>query len=272
MTMKKTPMKSRRAVALWLGSVMLILWLSFAAVLTWCTAKTMDRYLEKENGQIAANIESAARLRYLAETPEAEEEVKAFWIWDGANSHWLNNSFGGGLLRRTNQKPQTAVAIYGGDGQLLEKGENSFFIRYITEENWYSQESDMVSDGVAKTLYDPSQITKTALDVIRRTDWIAMRFTGTMEDGYLKCSRIEYISYGDYADIAAAHYGSGSYERHKRIQEMEERYGLTWEILMASDYDAADQQVWYTLHGSVSLYDPGDSVEVNGVVYEDLMD
>lgn len=269
---KKAPPSSRRAAALWLGSVMLAVWLVFAAVITWCTAETMDRYLEKENSQIASNIIDAARLHYFAEEPEIQEDVKAYWIWDGANSDWLNNSFGGGLLRRTNHAPQTAVAVYDGDGELLEKSENSFFIRYITEENWYSQASDMDDDGIAKTLYDPSQITKTALDVIRRTDWIAMRFTGTMENGYLTPSKIEYISYRAYADIASEHYGSGSYERHKRIQEMEEKYGLTWETLMASSYDAEDQQVYYTLHGNVSLYSPGDPLELNGVVYDDLME
>ena len=225
---KKSSIRSRWAVALWVGCTFLTIWVIFAAVITWCTAKTMDRYLEEENGQIASNIINAAQLQRLADNPEIQEEIKAYWIWDGTNSDWLDNSFGGGLLRNTNHDPQTAVAVYNGDEKLLEYSENSFYIRYITEENWYTQESDMDYDGVAKTLYDPSQITKTALQVIQRTDWIAMRFTGSIEDGYLTPSKIEYVSYDTYRDIAASRYGSGSYERHQRIQEMEDLYGLTF--------------------------------------------
>lgn len=269
---KKSSIRSRWAVALWVGCTFLTIWIIFAAVITWCTAKTMDRYLEEENGQIASNIINAAQLQRLADNPEIQEEIKAYWIWDGTNSDWLDNSFGGGLLRSSNHDPQTAVAVYNGDEKLLEYSENSFYIRYITEENWYTQESDMDYDGVAKTLYDPSQITKTALQVIQRTDWIAMRFTGTIEDGYLTPSKIEYVSYDTYRDIAASRYGSGSYERHQRIQEMEDLYGLTWETLLVSSYDAEGQQVYYTLDGDVSYYTAGDSLELNGVVYDDLMD
>ena len=271
--MKKKPsIKSRWAVALWLGGSFLAIWLIFAAVITWCTAKTMDRYLEKENGEIASNIINAAQLQRLANDSEIHVETKDYWIWDGVNSNWLNNSFSGGLLRSTNHKPQTAVALYDGECNLLEKNENAFYIRYITENNWYTQESDMDYDGVAKTLYDPSWITKTEVSVIQRTDWIAMRFTGTLENGFLQASKIEYIKDGTFRSISASHYPDGSYERHKRIQDMEQRYGLSWETLMVSSYDAKDQQVYYTLSGDASLYTPGDSLVVDNVFYQDLMD
>lgn len=269
---RREPISSGWGLTLWLGTVLLTIWLIFALVLTWCTAKTIDRYLEKENGQIASNIINATGLQRLAEDPEIEEETKAYWIWAGTNSDWLDNGFGGGLLRRTNIPPQTAVAVYDGEGELLERSENAFYIRYITEENWYTQESDMDYDGVVKTLYDPSQITQTALQVIQRTDWIAMRVTGTVESGYLTPSKIEYISYDAYRDIAVSHYGSGSYERHKRIQEMESLYNLTWDTLLVSSYEAENQQVYYTLNGDVSCYTAGDSLKLSGVVYSDLMD
>ena len=269
---KKAPVKSRWALALWLGCIFTVIWFLFSVVITWCTAKTMDRYLEKENGQIASNIINAAQLQRLANDPEIQAETKDYWIWDGVNSDWLNNSFSGGLLRSTNHEPQTAVAVYDGEGNLLEKNENAFYIRYITEENWYTQESDMDYEGVAKTLYDPSQITKTALQVIQRTDWIAMRFTGTLESGILQASKIEYINDDTFRDISMSHYPDGSYERHQRIQDMELRYGLTWETLMVSSYDAEDQQVYYTLNGDASLYTPGDSLVIDNVHYNDLMD
>ena len=148
--MKKKPsVRSGTAVALWLGCVLGILWLLFCIVITWCTARTMDRYLEKENGEIASNIVNAAQLQRLADDPELLAETKAYWLWDGVNSDWLNNSFGGGFLRSTNYEPQTAVAVYDGEGNLLEKNENAFYIRYITQENWNTQESDMAYDGVA---------------------------------------------------------------------------------------------------------------------------
>lgn len=270
--MKKTSIKSRWALALWIGCIFIAVWLVFSVVITWCTAKTMDRYLEKENGQISSNIINAAQLQRLANDPTIQEDTKDYWIWDGVNSDWLINSFGGGLLRSTNHEPQTAVVLYDGEGNLLEKNENAFYVRYITEENWYTQESDMDYDGVAKTLYDPSWITKTEVSVIQRTDWIAMRFTGTLENGYLHASKIEYVSHDTYRDLAAAHYPDGSYERHQRIQDMELRYGLTWETLMVSSYDAKDQQVYYTLSGDASLYTPGDSLVVDNVFYQDLMD
>lgn len=269
---QKTSFRTRRTLTLWISFLFLAVWLAFSAVITWCTAKTMDRYLEEENGGIASNIVAAARLQTLAEEPELYEDARQYWIWDGTNSDWLDNSFGGGLLRPTNYEPQTAVAVYNGEGELLEKTDNSFFIWYITEENWYTQESDMYYDGVAKTLYDPSEITQLALQVIRRTDWIAMRFTGTLENGYLTPSKIEYISNTQYRDLAFSKYGDGSYERHKRIQEMENQYGLTWETLIASSYDAPGQQVYYTLNGNVSRYTPGDSLVIDTVAYEDLMD
>jgi len=269
---KKAPVKSRWALALWIGCIFTAVWLIFSVVITWCTAKTMDRYLEKENGQIASNIINAAQLQRLANDPTIQEDTKDYWIWDGVNSDWLNNSFGGGLLRRTNHDPQTAVALYNGEGNLLEKNENAFYIRYITEENWYTQESDMDYEGVAKTLYDPSQITKTALQVIQRTDWIAMRFTGTLENGILQASKIEYINDDTFRDISMSHYPDGSYERHQRIQDMEQRYGLAWETLMVSSYDAENQQVYYTLNGDVSYYNPGDALVIDNVFYADLMD
>ena len=75
-----------------------------------------------------------------------------------------------------------------------------------------------------------------------------------------------------YRDIAVSHYPDGSYERHLRIQDMEQRYGLSWETLMVSSYDAKDQQVYYTLSGDASLYTPGDSLVVDNVFYQDLMD
>ena len=265
-------MKAKRGMTLWIGFVFLAIWLVFSLVLTWCAAKTMDRYLEEENGQIASNIINAAQLQKWADEPEVGEETIDYWIWDGVNSNWLNNDFGGGLLRRTSHDPQTAVAVYDGASNLLEHSENSFYIRYITEENWHTQASDMDYDGVAKTLYDPSQITKLTLQVIQRTDWIALRFTGTLEDGFLIPSKIEYISHSAFRDLAATHYGDGSYQRHQRIQEMEERHGLRWETLMASDYDAEGQQVYYTLNGYASCYDPGDPLTLNGVAYQDLMD
>ena len=269
---KKTPIKAKWALALWLGCVFMVIWLVFSVVITWCTAKTMDRYLEKENGQIASNIINAAQLQRLANDPTIQEDTKDYWIWDGVNSDWLNNSFGGGLLRHTNHEPQTAVVLYDGDGNLLEKNENAFYVRYITEANWYTQESDMDYDGVAKTLYDPSWITKTEVSVIQRTDWIAMRFTGTLENGFLNASKIEYISDDTFRDISASHYPDGSYERHQRIQDMEQRYGLSWETLMVSSYDAEGQQVYYTLNGDASLYTPGDSLVIDNVFYHDLMD
>lgn len=269
---KKASIKSRWAVALWLGCIFTVIWFVFSVVITWCTAKTMDRYLEQENGQIASNIINAAQLQRLANDPEIHIETKDYWIWDGINSNWLNNSFGGGLLRSTNHKPQSAVALYDGEGNLLEKNENAFYIRYITEENWYTQESDMDYDGVAKTLYDPSWITKTEVSVIQRTDWIAMRFTGTLENGILHSSKIEYIRDDTFRSISASHYPDGSYERHQRIQDMEQKHGLEWETLMASSYDAEGQQVYYTLDGDASLYTPGDSLVVENVFYADLMD
>lgn len=269
---EKTPIKSRWAIALWLGCTAMTIWLVFCVIITWCTALTMDRYLEKENGQIASNITNAAQLQRLANDSKILEETKDYWIWDGVNSDWLNNSFEGGLLRSTNHKPESAVVIYDGEGNLLEKNENSFYIRYITEDNWHTQQSDMDYDGVAKALYDPSQITKIAVGVIQRTDWIAMRFTGTLENGYLKASKIEYISHDTYSDLLESHYPSGSYERHIRIQDMEQRYGLSWITLMASSYDAEGQQVYYTLNGDVSYYTPGDSISVGNVIYQDLME
>lgn len=268
----KQGISSRRGAALWIGLLSAVIWFLFAFVITWCTAVTMDRYLEKENGQIASNIIAAAQLQRLADEPGILEETRDYWIWDGTNSNWLDNTFGGGLLRSTNCEPQSAVAVYNGEGELLEKNENAFYIRYITEENWHTQESDMAYDGVAKTLYDPSEITKLALQVIRRTDWIAMRFTGTLTDGCLTPSKIEYISYDTYRDLSRTRYGSGSYERHQRIREMEERFGLRWETLMASSYDAPGQKVYYTLNADVSCYTPGDALVVENVAYSDLMD
>ena len=269
---EKAPVKSRWAIALWLGCTSMVIWFVFSAIITWCTAMTMDRYLEKENGQIASNIINAAQLQRLANDPEIHEETRNYWIWDGVNSDWLNNSFGGGLLRSTNHEPQTAVALYDGEGNLLEKNENAFYVRYITEENWYTQESDMDYDGVAKTLYDPSQITKTVVGVIQRTDWIAMRFTGTLENGYLHASKIEFISHRTYSDLLESHYPNGSFERHLRIQDMEQQYGLAWETLATSSYDSEGQQVYYTLNSDVSYYTPGDSLIVDNVFYQDLMD
>ena len=269
---RKQAISSRCGAALWIGLLSAVIWLLFAFSITWCTAVAMDRYLEKENGQIASNIVSAAQLQRLADEPGILEETRDYWIWDGTNSHWLDNSFGGGLLRSTDYEPQSAVAVYDGEGKLLEKNENAFYIRYITEENWHTQESDMAYDGVAKTLYDPSEITKLALQVIRRTDWIAMRFTGTLTDGCLTPSKIEYFSYDTYRDLSRTCYGSGSYERHQRIREMEERFGLRWETLMASSYDAPGQKVYYTLNADVSCYTPGDALVVENVAYSDLMD
>ena len=269
---KKSAIKARWATALWLGGIFLLVWIIFMTVLTWCTAKTMDRYLEKENGQIASNIVSAAQLQKLAEDPALQAETGDYWIWSGTNSNWLNNNFSGGLLRTTRQKPQTAVALYDGNGKLLEKSGNCFYIYYMTEESWKTQELDMHYDGVAKALYDPSWITDVALQVIQRNDWIALRFTGTIEDGYLTPSRIEDIRESEYRSIAAAHYGDGSYERHQRIQEMEAKYGLQWDTLLASSNDAADQQTYYVLNGAVSYYDPGEALEVDGISYKNLMD
>ena len=265
-------MKARYGMVLRIGSVFLAIWIVFSGVMTWCTAKTMDRYLEEENSQIASNLIHAAQLQRFADDPNMEQEIKDYWIWDGVNSNWLDNQFGGGLLRHTDPDPQTAVALYSGNGELVEYSENSFYIQYMTEEHWHTQASDMDYDGVAKTLYDPSQITTTALQVIQRTDWIAMRFTGTLENGYLTASKIEYIPYDAYRDLQTSYYGDGSYQRHQRIQEMEERYGLTWETLMASNYDAEGQQVYYTLNGHVSYYIAGKSLKVGGVVYGNLMD
>lgn len=268
----KRGISSRCGAALWIGLMLAVVWLLFACVITWCTAVAMDRYLEEENGQIASNIVAAAQLQRLADEPGILEETRDYWIWDGANSNWLDNSFGGGLLRSTNYDPQSAVAVYNGEGELLEQNENAFYIRYITEENWYSQESDMAYDGVAKTLYDPSEITKLALRVIRRTDWIALRFTGTLEDGYLTPSKIEYISYDAYRDLSAPRYGNGSFERHQRIRDMEERFGLKWETLLVSSYEADNQQIYYTLNADISSYTPGDSLVIENVAYSDLMD
>ena len=265
-------MKAKYGMALRIGSVFLAIWIVFSVVMTWCTAKTMDRYLEEENSQIASNLIHAAQLQRFADDPNMEQEIKDYWIWDGVNSNWLDNQFGGGLLRHTDHDPQTAVALYSGNGELVEYSENSFYIQYMTEEHWHTQASDMDYDGVAKTLYDPSQITTTALQVIQRTDWIAMRFTGTLENGYLTASKIEYIPYDAYRDLQTSYYGDGSYQRHQRIQEMEERYGLTWETLMASNYDTEGQQVYYTLNGDVSYYVAGKSMKLDGVVYGNLMD
>lgn len=268
----KAPIRSGWATALWLGGVLLVLWLAFTATLTWCTAKTMDRYLEEENGRLAYNVANAAQLHALANNMQLREETYSFRLWDGANSNWLNNHFGGGLLRWAEGIPQTAVAIYDGQGNLLEKSETSFYAWYITEENWRTQESDMDCDGVVKVLYDPSGITETALQVIQRTDWIAMRFTGTIREGYLTPSKIEYIDHNTFSNILMTRYGDGSYERHQRIQQMEEKYGLTWETLLVSSYDGEEQQVYYTLSGYVSDYLPGESLVLNETVYADLMD
>lgn len=269
---QKRAIPSRLAAALWIGLLLTVVWFVFMGVLTWCTAKTMDRYLEKENGQIASDIVAVAQLQRLADDPGILAETRDYWIWDGTNSNWLDNSFGGGLLRSTDYEPQSAVVVYNGEGELLEKNENAFYIRYITEENWFAQESDMAYDGVAKTLYDPSQITKLALKVINRTDWIALRFTGTLRDGCLTPSKIEYISKDIYRDLSVSHYRSGSYERHKRIQDMEKCHGLQWETLLASDYDVPGQQVYYTLNADVSCYTPGDALVLGNTAYKDLMD
>ena len=104
-------MKARYGMALRIGSVFLAIWIVFSVVMTWCTAKTMDRYLEEENGQIASNIINAAQLQKWADEPNMEQEIKDYWIWDGVNSNWLDNQFGGGLLRHTDYDPQTAVAL-----------------------------------------------------------------------------------------------------------------------------------------------------------------
>ena len=264
--------RSRYAVAMLLGFTFFSVWIFFSTVLTWCTAITMDRYLEEENGQLASNIVNAAQLHRLANDDTITADTKEYWIWDGVNSNWLNNSFGGGLLRSTNHKPQTAVAVYDGEGSLIEKSENAIFIRYITEDNWYSQRSDMDYDGVAKALYDASEITQTALNVVQRTDWVAMRFTGSLEDGFIIPSRIEYISYDRFRDILSSHYGSGKFERHIRIREMEEKYGLSWDPLLVSSSEAEGQQVFYSLNAQISLCVPGDAVNLLGRKYDDLMD
>ena len=269
--MKRKPRKARSGLGLRLGGIALAIWLVFCVVITWCTAQTMDRYLAEENGQHAYNVVYAGNLEYYAQHPEASQQNKGYWIWDAVNGSWLNNDFGGGLLRQTNQQPQTAAVIYDGKGNLLEKNGNAFYFFYMTEQSWFHQESDMHIDGAAKVLYEPSEITEIGLQDLQRTDYRALRFTGAMEDGCLTVSRIEYIPESQYRDIASKYYGDGSYERHKRIQEMEEKYGLQWQPLLASSYDAPDQQVYYTVNGHVSYYDTGESLDVGGKTYENLM-
>ena len=75
---KKTPIKAKWALALWIGCIFTAVWLVFSVVITWCTAKTMDRYLEKENGQIASNIINAAQLQRLANDPKIQEDTKDY--------------------------------------------------------------------------------------------------------------------------------------------------------------------------------------------------
>ena len=70
-------MKARYGMALRIGSVFLAIWIVFSGVMTWCTAKTMDRYLEEENGQIASNIINAAQLqKFCVIDKEAENVLK----------------------------------------------------------------------------------------------------------------------------------------------------------------------------------------------------
>lgn len=270
--MKRKPMKARTALVLRLGGAALALWLIFSVVITWCTAQAMDRYLAEENSQLAYNVVYAGNLEYYAQHPDIPEQTKDYWIWEGVNATWLSNDFGGGLLRQTHQPPQTAAAIYDGNGNLLEKNGNTFYFFYLTEESWFNQESDMHVDGAAKVLYDPSEITEIGLQDLQRTDYRALRFTGAMEDGFLTVSRIEYIPESQYRDIASKYYGDGSYERHKRIQDMEKKYGLEWQTFLSSGNDAPDQQVYYTVNGHVSYYDTGESLDVGGKSYENLMD
>lgn len=265
--MKKTVVRP----AIGLAGILLVIWLLLAVTLTWCTAKALDRWLEEENGRYAERLANGAWLQRLAEDPAISQETAAYRIWDGANTHWVTGSFGGGLLRRVEYMPHTAAVIYDGAGRLLAKSENALYLACISQENWYTQPLDSAYDSVAKVLYDPAEITAVARQTIRRTDWIALRCTGTIRDGLMDVSKIEYIDADEFFECMHRHYGDGSYERHVMIREMEEKYGLTWKTLLVSSPNPEDQ-VWYGLDTDAAWCDPGSRLTLEGETYADLTD
>ena len=218
---RKKAVGASTALALRIGCALLALWLLAIVVITWITAYLLNISLTQENEEMVRNLIYTTRVEDWASGKfEVSEETKDFWLFDGVSGlSRRSNSISGGLFRSVKQPVQTACAIYDGEGNLLKKSQNGIYFWYMTEENWYEAKSDRYTDGMAIALYDRSDITQTALDVMHTKDIFAMRLTGVIEDGCLTPSKIEYISDDSFYDVLIDEDFTGSCERHVLLQE-----------------------------------------------------
>jgi len=272
--MRKTkPIRAGIGSALWIFGAFLAIWFLIMVSLTWITAHILNERMSMENRDMIQNLIYTTRVYDWATWDhDVEQDTKDFWLFDGLRSFGRrNNRVSGGLLRDVQHPAQTACVVYDGDGNLLEKNGNGLYFWYMTEENWFSAESDTYEDGVARVLYDQSEISEMAIEVIQKTDLAALRLTGVMDNGYLIPSKIEYITTRDFYDALFRDGRTGSYERHKFIQEMVDSGTVEWQTFLASSFEDENEQVYYSIRCYASMYDAGDPITVDGTEYANLM-
>lgn len=271
---KRKPIGAALASCLWIFGVTLILWVVIMAAATWITGALLDKSLSQENRDAIENLIYSTRVYdWSTGDYEVEQDTKDFWLFEGLR--WFgqrDNSIDGGLFYSSYLPAQTACVVYDGDGKLLEKNGNGLYFWYMTGENWHTVESDTYEDGVARALFDQSEISELALDALQRQDIQALRLTGVIEDGILQPSKIECITSREFYDALFRDGRSGRYEMHHFIQEMVESGELEWKTFLASSFEDDREQTYYSVRCHVSIYEQGDPITVEDKTYSDLMD
>lgn len=237
--MKEIRIASLTAVTWLLILALFTVWGAGMYCLTSVTAEyAAARYL-KDYGDFASVITSRSLEPWLGKGHSVRyENYDRNRLWEAADDGGRANYFSssglrtgeddrhGFIRRRDSRQAYSAVAVYDGEGNLLECSWSDFFyFEYLTEEQWNNREER--TGNHARAFFDREKLTEEGRMIVSDSrltfEAAAMRFTGCFDGTEFTPQKIEYIRMEDY-EKALHSKGAGQYT----VSGIVENYDLPW--------------------------------------------
>ena len=275
----KKSIRSAPALALLLSTVILLVWLICMVGITLATAFDYMDYFDEVGRTLAGRVVRTAELEQQDTDADPARRDYRIWeaLWSANHGAPVLRSSGGEILYATDQSIdyQAAVAVYDGQGNLLQRSGNFFYFPYDTEDAWNAKTEDSANNtsGYAKADINMNRLLEQSAhlqddhffwDSFLTFDVSTMRFTGQLEGSELTVHRIEYVSKEEFRralysrepdEYSVDAEGNESVTYHYSESEVIRTENVPWHTLYEFGEVAAQDVTLYTTRAELCTYD-----------------
>lgn len=279
---QKKSIRSLPAITLLVSVSILLVWLICMVGITLSTAFYYMDYFDEVGRTLAGQVVRCAELEQQNIGTDLDRRDYRIWeaLWSANHGAPVLRSSGGEILYSHDNSIdyQAAVAVYDGEGNLLQCSGNFFFFPYDTEEAWNAKTEDSANNtsGYAKADINMNRLMEqgghlledgSSWDSALAFDIRAMRFTGQLEGNELTVHRIEYVLTEEFRralhsrepdEYSVDVEGNESITYHYAISEVIHTENVPWYTLYEFGEISPEDVTLYTTMPELCTYDYAD--------------